>query len=639
MAQQELQFDGRFLDRYAGALLSDAAVAIVELVANAWDAYATEVHISWPDRENNVSFSISDNGEGMSAEQLQLRWNTFDYNRHKAQATQPPAFWDVGAPTRRPYGRNGRGRHAAFRFGDPYQVTTVHQGKVTTFEIARGTTRPFEIRLLSQAETLAASGTTILAPKAIGVGMTADEAREVIGTRFLADPKFRVSVDGTAVSFDDIPTNMLRSSEVTIEKLGVATIYMVDTRRSDRTTHQHGIAWRVGNRLVGKTSWSGLFDKRILDGRSAEAKRFTFIVFADFLENAVLPDWTAFQNESDDWKRTQTAVHGKISEMLASVTDEERTETKADIHANLERTISKLGPLGRDRWTQFVNQVVDSCPTITPNEVQQVADILANLEISTSRYGLISKLHNLRPGDLDNLDGILSDWTLDSAKIALDEIQGRLSLLEEIDAKLRDSTSSEVQELQPLFDRSLWVFGPEFESIEFTSNKGMTQVISSLFGQDTAGSRNRPDFVILPDGTAGLYSRDSFDEQMEANGVARLVIVEIKKPGIRIGEEQKSQAWKYAKELRTRGLITDGTRTTCFVLGSEIEAGESAPRKELDDIVVIIPMTYQTFIRRAEARMLGLREKLSNAPFLKEKGLDGAEFIAPIVPAQTEMAV
>ena len=34
-------------------------------------------------------------------------------------------------------------------------------------------------------------------------------------------------------------------------------------------------------------------------------------------------------------------------------------------------------------------------------------------------------------------------------------------------------------------------------------------------------------------------------------------------------------------------------------------------------------MTYSAFIRRAEKRMLGLREKLKEAPFLKEHGVDG----------------
>ena len=33
-------------DKYAGPIISDPALAIVELVANAWDAYATKVDMS-----------------------------------------------------------------------------------------------------------------------------------------------------------------------------------------------------------------------------------------------------------------------------------------------------------------------------------------------------------------------------------------------------------------------------------------------------------------------------------------------------------------------------------------------------------------------------------------------------------------
>jgi hypothetical protein len=40
-------------------------------------------------------------------------------------------------------------------------------------------------------------------------------------------------------------------------------------------------------------------------------------------------------------------------------------------------------------------------------------------------------------------------------------------------------------------------------------------------------------------------------------------------------------------------------------------------------------MTYDTFVRRAEKRMLGLRDKLQDAPFLKEHGIDGQEYLKP----------
>jgi hypothetical protein len=124
--------------------------------------------------------------------------------------------------------------------------------------------------------------------------------------------------------------------------------------------------------------------------------------------------------------------------------------------------------------------------------VRQVASILANLELSNSKYGLVQRLHQMKPGDLDELNQILVDWNVRSAKIALDEIQSRLKLIEELDLKLRDKNSDEVGDLQPLFDRSLWVFGPEFESLEFTSNKGMAALASLIlfvFGMFAASDK------------------------------------------------------------------------------------------------------------------------------------------------------
>jgi hypothetical protein len=388
---------------------------------------------------------------------------------------------------------------------------------------------------------------------------------------------------------------------------------------------------------VGNPSWAGFYDRRILDGRSAEAKRFTFIVSADFLEEAVREDWSGFKPNHEAWKATEPIVHTRILDLLSEVDADERGEVKAAVRGSLVREVSRLNPLGRDRWNSFVDRVVDECPTISTDEVQQVATILAKLEQASSKYGLIARLHSLRPDDFDALDELLKDWTVASAKVALDEIQGRLVLLRQLDTKLRDERSDEVGDLQPLFERSLWVFGPEFESIEFTSNRGMTSVIRDLFKGNKVGSRLRPDFVVLPDGSVGLYSRDSYDEHLEVSGVERLVIVEIKKPGVSVGSAEKEQPWRYVKELAKRGLISSATKVTCFVLGSETEVGESSPRTEADGQVTIIPMTYETFIRRAERRMLGLSEKLSGAPFLKAAGLDTDKFVAPMMPEQAEL--
>ena len=161
--------------------------------------------------------------------------------------------------------------------------------------------------------------------------MTAEEAREVIGSRFLADPNFKVSIDGTKVTFDDVPALRLKETDVPVPPFGTAHLVMIDTARADKTTRQHGIAWRVKNRLVGTPGWVGFDHERILDGRTTEAKRFTFIVQVDFLEEAVVPDWSAFHQDSEAWQATETAVHAAIKQFLSTFTAEKRSKAKATV--------------------------------------------------------------------------------------------------------------------------------------------------------------------------------------------------------------------------------------------------------------------------------------------------------------------
>jgi hypothetical protein len=643
MARQgTFQFDQRFMPRYAGALIHDPAVALVELVANSWDAYATRVDVTWPDRQAGIPFAISDNGKGMTAGHFERRWTTFDYNRKEEEGTisYPPADLPH-LPPRHVYGRNGKGRHAAFCFANKYTVRTWRDGAEVTYDVTLGTEdKPFDWRQAGKRNVGDGHGTEIKSATSDGVNLAEERAREVLGMRFLTDPNFAVYINGQAVSFDDIPHDLLRESEVPIDGLGTAKIRMIDVMKPDRTTRQHGIAWRVNNRLVGQIGWRKGDYERVLDGRTADAKRYTFIVAADFLADAdaVNDDWSDFRRENAAWQKAEPVVQDHIKQQIAAQARERRVEDKAKVRERNADTVHDLPPISRELWDEFVDEVIDTCPTITVDQVVQVAGILASLEKASTQYGLLSKLHDMGPGDLDALHNLLDDWTVKTAKIALDIIQTRLKLIRELDTKLRDRNAEEVQDLQPLIESSLWIFGPEFESVEYTSNRGMTTVIRKLFGKEKTASRNRPDFVIIPEeGSIGFYSRDSHGPDHEVNGVASLVVAEIKRPGIPISGPQKEQAWKYVKELLEHGLITRATSVHCFVLGEAIDPAETDAVERQERRVVITPISYDAFIRRAERRMMNLRNKLRDAPFLKEKGLDVPAYIEHAAPEQPSL--
>lgn len=305
-----------------------------------------------------------------------------------------------------------------------------------------------------------------------------------------------------------------------------------------------------------------------------------------------------------------------IRATISGLTSERREKAKQTVRAKHAETVEQLPLIDRGRWEGFLDEIVEKCPSLSETQIDQVMGLLAALEVSSSQYALLEKLHALSPDELDDWNEVLSEWSIETAKAALDEIAKRLKLIEELRARTEDEATQEVQDLQPLIGQSLWIFGPQFESIEFTSNRGMTTVIRELMGGTEPGSLSRPDFAILPDGSVGFYSRPLFDESFNEVGAAALVIVELKRPGVPIGSQEKGQAWKYIKELMQRGYATNDTDVVAYVLGDRIEPGEHGDRRE-GDRVVIRPLLYNAFIGQAEKRMMNLHRKLIDAPFMQ----------------------
>jgi len=611
-------FDERFLGKYAGSIMSDPTTALVELVANAWDSFATEVNIQWPEISSKTPFTIRDNGSGMTKEEFSTRWRTLDYDRtlHQGDTALPPEDLRDARP-RRVYGHNGRGRHAAFHFSSPYRVVTCKDGTRCVFDVSQGRVHPIEIELVEETKGAFPNGTEISALESLRSSFEPDDVRSVLSTRFLLDPSFKVDVDGVSVTFDDVPTDLIKELSVPVADYGTAKLRIMDSARADRTSKQHGIAWWVNRRLVGEAGWNSFSDK-LIDGRTEEAKRYSFVIEADFLTPAeIMPDWSAFREDQLKWKATKAAVHEQIRDELATLLKAKRTQTRSNIAEKHSATVQTLPRLSQDRWNGMLNQLIERCPTFSETQLEQVMGVLANLEMAESQYSLLEKLHKLTPSDLDSWNGLLEEWTLKSAKEALDEVSSRLKLIEEIRQKAASSDTKEVQELQPLFGEALWIFGPQFESIEFTSNKGMTKVIRELFKVDDTGSRKRPDFAILPDSTVGFYDRPAFDNEHNQDGVDTLIIVELKKPGVPLGNGEKTQVWEYIKELRGKGLISTNTRVTGFLLGDSIAPQEGDPHT-IGDRTVIRPMLYNTFVGQAEKRMMNLHKRLSDAPFMKK---------------------
>lgn len=643
MNQETFNYDVRFLENYAGSIITDPVTAIVELVANCWDAYGKEVRITWPNILKNQNFRISDNGCGMFEEEFLSRWKTLCYDRLKSQGKQVyPPSGEYGLP-REVFGKNGKGRFASFCFSDRYKITSYKDGKGFVYLVSSTLKNPLILDKIENFEIEKESHGTIIEGfgEIKSISLSEESAREEIGSRFLTNPDFTVYLNDIEITFDDI-SNIISEETIFVEPYGEVRIIQIDPKKSHKNTQQHGIAWWVQNRAVGKCSWHGNDYSKILDGRTSEAKRFTFIVQANFLNDvgAVSEDWKWFNEEHGAWKKTKDSVQVYVKNLIDKSQQAGRSAKRDAVYENVGRKINNLSLISKERVAHFIDEVIEKCPSFSEKDITNLASILVKLEFSKSKYGILELLQKCQSGDYDNLHQILTDWSINSAKIVLDEIQNRLKLIKEIRNTIDCKGVDEVHELQPLFERGLWMFGSQFESIEFTSNKGMTKVIRGLFGlKEEKGSRNRPDFVVLPNKTSSisLYSRDSYDAETDmVNGSSEVVIIDLKTTGLRIGHEEKSQIWKYVKELKDKGCINDATKVYGYVLSDEIEPGENQLFKEGEN-VKIIPMLYTSILSNAEKRLFNLQKHVRDDPFLQgiEQQID--KFLEPISITQEEM--
>lgn len=603
-------FGENFLVDHAGRIMREPNFALQEIVANSWDAGAKKVVIEVPEEIRGV-ISFEDNGTGMNESQFIERWNTFNYDRAKIQG-KVVIFPDGSESNRKPYGRNGKGRHAMFCFADTYFVETWCEGVKNIFKV-KSSKGVFKILHKDKKEIEPdLSGTKIWA-RLTKHFVDAKYMIELIGLKFVADPSFEIFVNGEKVT-PTILEDKMESFELNTP-YGVVEMELYDTESISRTTQWSGIVWRVNKRMVGNSSWK-MARTSFLDGRKKEARRYTFVIKADILEDDVKPDWSGF-SKSERFKLVFSLVSDKIIEELGKIFKEKRKEIKKNIiHSNAPK-IRKLTRLSRDKIEEFIDEVQLNCPSISEKVLGDLIQTLISLEESTSGYELLAKLAKASSPDMDNLNEILSKWTILEARTVLNDLEKRLKLIHELQ-HLVEKKADELHELQPIFNRALWIFGPDYDASQYTSNQTINTVIKKFFNKKYKGDiKKRPDFFVIPNSSVGIYVTNDYNEEAEVSGFRKVVIIELKRGQFKITQDEMNQATEYAQLLRKEGNLTRETIIVAYVLGSTIE--QYVEKNDIGGITFIYPMTYNIVLQKAHARTFNLIDKINEAKKLRDE--------------------
>src|SRR5260370_2700799 len=98
-----LRYHGRIIDHLGIQMYQSPIAAIAELVANSWDAEATEVRITLPKESGEGgTLIVEDNGLGMTFGECESRYLNVAYGRRGKDVNQTPGH--LKPPVRRRHG-------------------------------------------------------------------------------------------------------------------------------------------------------------------------------------------------------------------------------------------------------------------------------------------------------------------------------------------------------------------------------------------------------------------------------------------------------------------------------------------------------------------------------------------------------
>lgn len=628
-------FEEDYLLRELGTVAHVPQVAITELVANAWDAGASRVDIFLPSQVGDM-LTITDDGHGMTAEQFSRRWMTLRYNRLKYQS------WKVEFPkgksslARKAYGRNGVGRHGLLCFGDEYKVETWRDGTLSIFIVGTESgPSPFVVRS-EEFDVREGSGTK-LSVTVYRKLPDPEEITTVLAARFIHDPSFQIWVNGTPLTLAKLE-KYAKEHTLTLSEGRTARVIVIDSTQQNHSSIHQGVAFWVDNRLVGNPSWA-IGQVANFDGRTRFAKRYKIIVDTGGFEDHVQADWTGFKATPAVEELFKTAAH-QISQIADELAAEvvEATSEDALIQNRLE--LKTLGKGAQLEVANFTKAVAQAHPMVSPEFLSTAVKAVINLEKSKSRAALLQKLANLSEKDIEGLDSLLSDWSVKDALRVLDEIDDRLSVIEAIDRLADDPNTDELHVLHPLILRSRWLFGPEFESMEYCSNSTLRNVAKQLWGDKGASfinEKKRPDIVVLPDrstvqlvGTESLSPQDPTIAQMQ-----NILIIELKKGGFKINRQEVNQADGYVQDIANSGFVSGTPYVTAWVVGQSIAPGVGTEKIVGDDARrygQVRATTYGALVGTANLRLMRLRKTLEE----RYDNLQTDELLTKVLSAQVQ---
>jgi len=553
----KMKIAGGLIKHLGLQMYSGPAPAIVELVANAWDAMAANVKITLPTNrplKPDDEIIVEDDGHGMSYAECNDRYLVVGYDRRRIDGDRTRPYKKIRP--RKLLARKGIGKLAGFGIANIVEVRTVKNGKITHFlmdfkEMTKGSkyVREYEPKLLKDnGKSTGESPGTRVTLRDLKITRPINEAKfkSSLARRFaiLSDPQFLVFVNGTQVKKEELkfqfryPKQKGSWKSEKIKDAGTIKWWMGFTEKPIQDEEARGIVVLARGKLA-QAPWffdisGGLYGQHGMQYLTGEVQ-------ADFLDVTNGDDLIATDRASVLWDDSSVAAalkewgQNKIRELLKEWVGQRQTEKRERPEIKKYLALSeRLPERERKIFQQFVYKVT-SIPQIDKEEDKEILDELIKFGYNalTNQHFLevIKQINLASPQDLERITAVLSEWDIIEAISAAQQVRGRVEIIRKF-KEMIEKGIPEKPDMQDYIKEHPWLINPVWAPL--SHEKSLDTILVKEFRAKKTQSkdgRQRLDFFCL-----------AASNQWE--------VVDLKRPGQKVGRKELQQIQSYVAFLR-----------------------------------------------------------------------------------------
>lgn len=571
----EMKFDIGTIKHLGLQMYSTLPPVIGELVANAWDANATHVNITIPDKpidQKRSEIIIEDDGIGMSDKDVRERYLIIGRDRRereRSDKTPPPC-------NRKIMGRKGIGKFSAFGIAKEIDIESVQDKKISHFLmnydelLKKEDERVIQLPQLSPTGTIS-KGTKITLRNIIKFKnrrIPIQTLRQGLARRFAVigeQHNFEVVINGEPISIEE------RNFKSKLARDENGDLYLweyKDTEVQDET------GWTVSGWIGALDRASRDKDKKdkidtgivlmargklvqepfVFDADVGQQFALSYLIgelhveFTDEVEDTIATTrnslvWDTEENTAlKEWGKKEV---NRIASMWADKRREDN-ERKLQEHPVYLKFKEQAGEIDKKREFKQADQLVrqlilkslDKSPDADIEDFKPVVDMFIDFWKYDSFRDMAKNIQDAEIDEPKKLLNLFREWEILEAKEMMKVTEGRIMTIKQLD-KFIKTNAKEVPTLHNFIKEFPWVIDPRWTLV--ANEHRYSDLLRETFPESNSLPEmdRRIDFLCVNEGT-------------------HLVVVEIKRPHSKVSMKELEQIEEYVNFVRSEIDKTTG---------------------------------------------------------------------------------